>query len=93
MKVLDLKTFDVWMQGYAATGEHGVAHLWGTTEARSFKEACHKVAMEKQLLAMSKAERGEIDLTEGYWEYDPHKLTWWGCRLFDNEVDARKSFG
>ncbi len=25
--------------------------------------------------------------------YDPERNTRWGCRLFDNEVDARKSFG
>lgn len=25
--------------------------------------------------------------------YDPERMTYWGCRLFDNEDDARKSFG
>lgn len=25
--------------------------------------------------------------------YDPINLTHWGCRLYDNEADARKSFG
>ena len=25
--------------------------------------------------------------------YNPKNLTYWGCRLFDNEIDARKSFG
>jgi hypothetical protein len=25
--------------------------------------------------------------------YDPKRNTLWGCRLFDNERDARRSFG
>ena len=25
--------------------------------------------------------------------YNPERLTYWGCKLFDNETDARKSFG
>lgn len=25
--------------------------------------------------------------------YNPETMTYWGCRLFDNEEDARKSFG
>jgi len=25
--------------------------------------------------------------------YKKEKLTYWGCRLFDNEADARRSFG
>ena len=25
--------------------------------------------------------------------YNPKNLTYWGCRLFDNETDARKAFG
>lgn len=25
--------------------------------------------------------------------YDSSSLTYWGCRLFDNEDDARESFG
>ena len=26
-------------------------------------------------------------------DFDSDRLTYWGCRLFDNEADARKSFG
>jgi hypothetical protein len=25
--------------------------------------------------------------------YDPHRLTLWACKLFDNEDDARKAYG
>ena len=25
--------------------------------------------------------------------FDPERLTLWGCRIFDNEADARRSFG
>lgn len=26
-------------------------------------------------------------------DYDPERNAVWGCRLYDNEADARKSFG
>jgi hypothetical protein len=25
--------------------------------------------------------------------FNPEALTYWGCKLFDNEADARKGFG
>lgn len=25
--------------------------------------------------------------------FDEHNLTFWGCKLFDNEIEARKNFG
>ena len=28
-----------------------------------------------------------------YFRTDNLTPTWWGCRLFDNEIDARKVFG
>jgi hypothetical protein len=29
----------------------------------------------------------------GYGNYDEKRNAIWGCRLFDNEADARKDFG
>lgn len=68
--------WEIWMEGYSATGEHATASCVGTrVPARTFREACIK--------------------TYGYDNnlFDPERLTFWGCRLFDNEADAREGFG
>ncbi len=71
------KLFNVWMEGYSATGNKAEASLLGKIKARDFSEACVKIIFQ-----------------EGMTEYyDPHNNSYWGCRLFDNEKDARKSFG
>lgn len=72
------RKYEVWCEGYSATGNSGQAHLWGSIEASSFREACVALAAQK-------------DDTEKY--FNPTQLTWWGCSLFDNEADARKTFG
>lgn len=48
-----------------------------SSEAKTFAEAC----------AVWNREKGH----PGY--FDPERLTYWGCRFFDNEHNARKSFG
>lgn len=72
--------YDIWMEGYAATGEHGTATFLGAFEAKSFLEAvdkwkCSGASMTKYLTINNNI---------------PYV---WGCRLYDNETDARKSFG
>lgn len=78
--------YEVWIQGYAATGEHGEAfQLTLSTEISTkwrgdgFQKAC--VNALKSL---------EWDMKD---YYDPIKNSYWACRFFDNEQDARKSFG
>ena len=66
--------YEIWSEGYAATGERGEAIKIGEAEAESFQEACNTLLRENGL-------------------YDSARLTYWGCRLFDNEADARKLFG
>lgn len=77
-----VKIFEVWMEGYAATGESAGAEFYGSYEAGTFKEAVGK-AVEKGIK--------DKKLQESY--YEPNKLTYWGCRFFDNESEARKGFG
>lgn len=69
--------FDIWMQGFSVTENNGTAKFLGTYEADSFLDAC-------QMAANKHPEYGD---------YDPESNDIWGCRLFDNETDARKSFG
>ena len=66
--------FDIWSEGYAATGESNTAMYHGTVYAPTFKKACDIYFKDNSF-------------------YDPKDLTFWGCSLFDNEADARRSFG
>lgn len=76
------KIYEIWMEGYAATLDRGTAEYVSSVEAESFKEACIKY---------SKTEEG----IEKQWDefFDSQNLSFWGCKLFDNEKDAREHFG
>lgn len=78
-EVLQEREFQIWAEGYQATGEHGEARLVGTQKAYSFHDACTMYYETQDASA------------KAYW--NPDRTAIWGCRLFDNEVDARKSFG
>jgi len=70
----DERVFEVWIEGFAATGEGAPASLKGKVLAKTFREACCRVFKNDNL-------------------FNAEDLTYWGCRLFDNEASARKSFG
>jgi len=69
-----MKKWNVWSEGYAATGESDGAMFHGTFEAPTFQEACDKCFKNEKT-------------------YNSKRRTLWGCQLFDNQVDAIKSFG
>lgn len=73
------REYEVWIEGYAATGEHGAAKLVGVVDAESFEQACELLHNPK------------------WGEYTPptddRPPMYWACRLFDNEADARESYG
>lgn len=68
---------DLWMEGYRATGDESKATFLGSYQAKSFDDACDMYAKEKGI---------ELDTYAG-------RISNWGRRIFDNEADARKSFG
>jgi hypothetical protein len=70
--------FEIWAEGFAATGERGIASLMGIAKGITFKEACINYAMANKEFAS---------------QFNPDQLTHWGCRLFNNEAEARLSFG
>lgn len=74
------KTWQVWIEGYRATGGSAKAQNVGEVEAATFREACD--------ILCSPAE-----WQEQWGTYNAERGTVWGCRLFDNEVAARRSFG
>ena len=72
-----MKEWEVWCEGYQATGHKAPARLMATVIAATFREAC----------AIAAREYADSNL------YDPVQNTYWACRLFDNEEDAREMFG
>lgn len=73
----------LWVEGYAATCEHGEAMFLGTYEADTFDGAVQKWNAEKN----AKTTYGVLK------QHDDGTWTVWGCRIFDNEHAARQSFG
>lgn len=75
--------FEIWQQGYLVTGMEGIpapAVKLGEVEAATFAGACAALCSPQ-----------EWQKKYGY--FDAARLTLWGCRLFDNEQDARRAFG
>lgn len=78
--VRDMQIFEIWSEGYDVPECKSGAKKLGQAEAETFQEACN------------------IFCSSLHWQerngfYDSKRLTIWGCRLFDNEIDARRSFG
>lgn len=82
-----MKKYDIWVEGYLASGMEGIParaqKLASNIEANSFVEA-----VKKWYKSEPNASSRYGDLTI---KNDTACL--WGCVLFDNEKDARKSFG
>ena len=73
------RNWEVRQEGYSATGEWAPRRLVGRVRANSFREACVKLCAERD--------------PAYYGDFNDKNLTVWGCRLFDNEAAARRSFG
>lgn len=70
--------WEVWAEGYSATGEYARAsRLAFNVAADSFPEAVQRVA----------------ELSPHFELYDLEKLTYWGCQLYPTEEEARRSYG
>lgn len=77
----DVQTYQIWAEGYSATGQSGTATYMGSASGETFKDAVKELAKRA-----SPEDRA-------FYNTDRIQPTYWGCRLFDNEEDARKSFG
>lgn len=93
----ETKMYQVWTQGYRATGEHGTATYHGECYAENFVEACKRILGHDKSFEV----REPIEVTSesarlGMARMGINQETvcfLWVCRCFDNEADARKSFG
>lgn len=74
--------YDIWVEGYIATGEHSRAQFLGTYPGESWDEAVQEWDRRKNY----ENRWGVLEYYEGNWYV-------WGCQLFDNEAGARKNFG
>lgn len=70
--------YEIWSEGFRATGESGTATYHGESEGSNFVEACKNFAARHEEFAKY---------------YNPKSNAYWACSLFDNESDARKTFG
>lgn len=74
-------TFDIWSEGYRATGEWAEATFHGTFEGETLDEAV------RNFRDSNPEDAQYLDkMPDGRWAY-------WGCYIFDNEGDAREAFG
>ena len=71
---------DLWCEGFATNGERAPAAYLGTFATDSIDEAV------EQWVERARPEDDLVAKQDGIWRY-------WGCRIFDNEADARKAFG
>jgi len=77
--------FEVWTEGYAATGQSSSAIFHGEIMAETFNEACIKILGD----SLDK----DPEQPDGYRHDSGGNMSVWGCRCCDNKNDARKSFG
>lgn len=72
-----VKTYSIWSEGYAATGESGSAHKFGEARGISFTDAVVNFFKDRDDAHYLNSENTH----------------YWGCKLFDNHADAAVSFG
>lgn len=71
-----MRKFEVWSEGYRTNGNSGGPMFHGSFEAESFQAACD----------MCFSGRAGPGL------YHREAMTYWGCKLFESEKDARAGF-
>lgn len=85
--------YEIWIEGFAATGQHQKAHLIGKSKGNTFKEACENFRHPEDIM---KYDGTEVLVKKGTplsLDEDREAPSIWACKLHDNEQDARKAFG
>lgn len=75
--------FELWVEGYSVTGQSAGAEFLGQVRGLDFNTA---VAEYVKTLDFDAASYWAFGHSLGHW-------TRWGCRVYDNEADARRAFG
>ena len=72
--------FNIFISGHRATESNSTAEMIASgVEGESFKDAC---------ISFSKTTEAK-----GLGDFCEERLSFWGCRLYDNIGDAKKGFG
>lgn len=76
-----MKTYEIWTEGYSASGDSSPASYLGQGTGNTFEEAVRDLAEKEPRHA-------------SYISYnDNGSITYWGCKMFDNQAEASVSFG
>jgi len=88
----EFKLWEIWTEGYAATGESCTAFKLGEYWADSFDEAVEKYNEKHPTTGAVQFTKESFISDEAY---KTRRSNWniWACALFDTEEEARKSFG
>lgn len=87
-----MKRFDIWMEGYAATGQSSGAQRVGYGQGKNFDEAVKDYMANTPKHGIEENSRKRYRSDEHYKKRDSN---WniWACDLYDNHADAAKAFG
>lgn len=103
----EIKEWEIWIEGYAATGERSTASYVGKAMGETFDDAVKNYRYPEDVkkvwalpsedpILIKKGSPLNLDTDQdepdGFRRHGG-KLCSWACRYFDNEADARKSFG
>lgn len=77
--VLGLTVYQIWAEGYRASGDRADATILGTSRAATFRGAVENI-------------RDRSDTPELF-TFKGERCFFWECELFDNEADAQRRFG
>jgi len=72
--------FEVWTEGYSVTGNSSKANFHGRFKGETFRDAV--IAFKESVTDEYSRKCIDVD-----------RMTFWGCRFFDNQAEASKSFG
>lgn len=73
-----MKTWEIWSEGYRATGESSKAFKLGEGIGETFHEACIDLANRSKYFNTF---------------FNEEQLTHWACRLYATEWQAREVYG
>ena len=83
---------EIWMEGYAVTGNEAPARMIGKGVGFTFDEAVRDYMSRTPDHGVRENVLAQYENEEAY---QNRRSNWniWACNLFDNQADASKSFG
>lgn len=85
--------FDIWSEGFSITGIDGKAQMFAEgVEAETFEKACD-LWFNTLGNVTPDYYKPAHEGSDVYGKVIHYRPSFWGCSLYDNEEDARRSFG